>query len=215
MKLTMVIPTFTLTKEVEDRTVKAIDSYRDYIDELIITEDGGNYSKTLQSLSDTYIYNKENEGFTANVNRGWRFSTGDFTAIVNSDTYRVAGDLRDLCVEGCVTSPKSWNEPLDNHTVMLGYFFVVPKEIKKERGLLMEDMKMYGSDSEYQERIADIYRHIPEVEIMHDWNKSSNQVEGLWEQMKAQQEEDTKMLNEVIKKGDLLENKRKVLQRAE
>lgn len=211
MKITMVIPTYTLTPETEEMTLRAITSYADQVDELIITEDGGNYSPALKTLSDIYIYNKENKGFTANVNRGWKNSTGDFTMIVNSDSYLIRGNLKDLCVEGKVTSPKSWNEPLDNHTNMLGYFFVVPKEVVKERGLLMEDMKMYNSDSEYEERTKDIYLHIPTVEIMHDWNKSSAQVEGLWERMRKQQEIDNKTYNEDIKKAGILSDKRKAL----
>lgn len=211
-KLTLVIPTYTLTPELENYALQAIRSYKSQVDEIIVSEDGGEYSQKICDLVDTYIYNKKNQGFTFNVNRGWKQSTGDFTAIVNSDTYLVKGNLKDLCIPGRVTSPKSWNEPQRipgvEHTGMLGYFFVVPKEVQKERGLLMEDMKMYGSDSEYEERVADIYQHIPTVEIMHDWNKSSKQVDGLWQKMKRQQRKDVVMLNEVIKKGGMLNDKR-------
>lgn len=73
------------------------------------------------------------------------------------------GNLKDLCIPGKVTSP------FGNQNVphLWGAFFVVPKEVAKERGLLLEEMKMYASDSEYDMRVRDIFQCVPSVEILH------------------------------------------------
>ena len=163
-KLTIVIPTYTLTKELETLALEAIRSYRAYVDELIVTEDGGRYSPEIMAKVDTYIYNWQNKGFTANVNRGWRQATGDFVAIVSSDTYLFEGNPRDLMIEGKVTSPEIINQNID---LMAGPFFVIPKEVTKERGYLLEEMRTYSSDSEYEARIRDIFQLVPEVKIFH------------------------------------------------
>lgn len=162
--LSIVIPTYTIDKKLEDMALSAIRSYRAYADELIICEDGGHHSPELMGKCDTYIYNWKNEGFTKNVNRGWRFATGDFVAIVSSDTYLWQGDPRELMIEGKVTSPEVVNQHID---LMAGPFFVTPKEVTKERGYLMEEMRTYSSDSEYEARIADIFQLVPEVKIFH------------------------------------------------
>lgn len=163
-KLSIVIPTYTLDKKLEDMALAAIKSYRYYADELIVCEDGGHYSPALMAQCDTYIYNWKNKGFTKNVNRGWRFAIGDFVAVVSSDTYLVKGNLRQLMVEGKVTSPVVVNQNIPR---LAGPFFVTPKEITKKRGYLREEMRTYASDSEYDERTKDIFQKIPEVEIWH------------------------------------------------
>lgn len=163
-KLSIVIPTYTLNKELETLALEAIRSYRAYADELIVTEDGGRYSSEIMAKVDTYIYNWQNKGFTANVNRGWRQATGDFVAIVSSDTYLFEGNPRDLMIEGKVTSPEIINQNID---LMAGPFFVTPKEVTKERGYLREEMRTYSSDSEYESRIRDIFQLVPEVKIYH------------------------------------------------
>lgn len=202
------MPTYTLTNEVEDMTIRAINSYRDQVDIFIVSEDGGIFSNKIRDAVDVYLYNKKNLGFTGNVNILLQCSNAEYNMVVNSDTYLIKGSLNDLCISGKVTSPFAYNEPHDNHTGMLGYFFVVPREVRNSRGLLLEDLKMYGSDSEFEERVADIYKHVPTVEIMHDWNKSSNQIPGLWEKLRKQSKKDVYTLNDVIKKGGLLNDKR-------
>lgn len=161
----MVIPTYTINKDLEELAIRACLSYRDSVDELIVTEDGGLFSVNLMQLSDIYIYNKENKSFTANVNRGWRQSTGDYTMIVNSDTSLHFGDIKDLCVPGKVTSPTIANQYID---YLAGPFFCVPKEVKEDRGILIEDMVVYSSDSEYDNRIRDIFQKVPSVIIYHE-----------------------------------------------
>jgi len=163
-KISLVIPGFTITKDIEEATVKCIKSYKYYAKEIIFTEDGGRYSPQIMSLVDSYIYNWENKGFSVNVNRGWRYCSGDYVAIVSSDTYLYEGDINDLCIPGKVTSPEVVNQNIPR---LAGSFFVTPKEITKERGYLFEEMRTYASDSEYDHRVKDIFQKVPSVKIFH------------------------------------------------
>ncbi len=135
-KLSGVIPTYTITPELEELTLRCIASFGDQPGEIIVVEDGGLFSHKLATFADTYIYNEENKGFTANVNRGWRYATGDYVAIVNSDIELRSGNLYDLCIPQTVTSPAFDNEYVER---LAGAFFVIPKEIKESRGMLLED----------------------------------------------------------------------------
>lgn len=162
--LSVVIPTYTLDKKLEAMALEAVRSYRYDADELIVCEDGGGYSPELMAKCDTYIYNWKNEGFTKNVNRGWRFATGDFVVIASSDTYLTTGGLRSLMVSGKVTSPVVVNQNIPR---LAGPLFCTPKEITKKLGYLREEMRTYASDSEYDERTKDIFQKVPSVEIWH------------------------------------------------
>lgn len=164
MHISMVIPCYTADEDLESVAMDAAHSYRDQVDELIIAEDGGNYSKELAGIADVYIYSKENQGFTANVNNGWRVARGDYCMIVNSDTTLKSGKLSNLCIPGTVTSPLVRNHEVPH---LSGAFFVVPKTVRDQRGLLWEDFKMYYSDSEYDLRVDDIFKQVPRVEIHH------------------------------------------------
>ena len=168
-KLSVVIPTYTLDKELEDMALSAIQSYRYGVDELIVCEDGGHYSPEIMAKCDTYIYNWKNEGFTKNVNRGWRFATGDYVVIASSDTYLIKGSIRDLMVKGKVTSPVVVNQ---NIPFLAGPLFCTPKGVTKKLGYLKEEMRTYCSDSEYDERTRDIFQKVPSVEIYHHMAQS-------------------------------------------
>lgn len=167
--LSMVIPTFTFNKDLEDMTERCILSYLDQVDELIVVEDAGMFSINLQKLADTYVYHKTNLGFTKNANLGWKITTGNFVAIVNSDTYLVEGNLRDLCIPGKVTSPLYKNQDWGGQEGGLsGSFFVVPREIFESRGILNEEMHTWRSDSEYNDRTQDIFERVPTVVVYHE-----------------------------------------------
>lgn len=165
MKISLVIPTYTITKELEELAIRACLSYREQVDELIISEDGGFESNNLKQLADIYIYNKNNRGFTANLNCGWRVAVGDFVMLVNSDTTLHQGKLEDICIPNRVTSPEIVSQYIP---YLAGPFFCVPKEITKERGYLMEEMKTYSSDSEYDTRVRDVFQKVPSVRIYHE-----------------------------------------------
>lgn len=164
-KLSIVIPTYTIDKRLEDLALRAVKSYRTYADELIIAEDGGYFSPQLMALSDIYLYSHKNGGFSINVNRGWRVASGEYVAIVSSDTFLLEGNVRELCIEGKVTSPEIRNQNIER---LAGPFFVIPQEVTKKRGYLLEEMRTYCSDSEYDHRVKDIFEKVPEVIIWHD-----------------------------------------------
>lgn len=163
--LSLVFPTYTINKKLEEFAIRAILSYQDQADEIIVCEDGGMFSPLLMNMATTYIYNNENRGFSVNVNRGWKFATGDFVAIVNDDTELREGNLKDLCIPGKVTSPEIINQYIP---YLAGPFWCADKEVTKERGYLLEDMKIYSSDSDYDHRIRDVFQKVPSVKIFHE-----------------------------------------------
>lgn len=193
--LSLVIPTYTLKPHLEQQAYTCALSYRDQVDELIITEDGGKYSKRLRDIADTYIYNKNNAGFTKNVNRGWKFASGDFVAIVNSDTFLMEGKLSDLCIPGKVTSPLIVNQYIDR---LAGPFWVAPKEVTQELGYLLEPMIIYCSDSEYDQRVKNVFEKVDTVKIFHEMAQTVTEagVEG-----GVQQAKDRKIYEQLIKEG--------------
>lgn len=194
-KFDLVLTGYNIDTETEKVTLEAIKSYKYYFDEVIYSEDGGRYSPLIMSQVDCYLYNWKNKGFTVNVNRGWRYSTGDYTALVSNDTYLREGDPRSLCIPGKVTSPIIVNQNIER---LAGMFFVVPKEVKEKRGLLMEEMAIYSSDSEYDHRTKDIFQSVPSVKVYHHqaFTVTKAGVEG-----GAQQEKDRKIYQQLIKEG--------------
>ncbi len=163
-KLSFVILSVNANDYLEDLTLAAIDSYRPFAYEIIITEDHGRFSEKLAKAADSYLYHGD-YGFTKNVNTGWKYATGDYVAIVNNDTRLVSGDMLDLCIPGKVTSPIIVNQEIKG---LAGPFWVVPKEVAAERGYLMEEMKTYASDEEYAKRVEDIFQKVPSVQIYHE-----------------------------------------------
>lgn len=163
MRLSIVIPTYSINVDLFQMANRCIDSYKlkEHDVEIIVTEDGGMFEYLH---SDTYIYSP-NKGFTVNVNRGWRQAQGDYVAIVSSDTYLVSGNIMDLCVTGRVTSPRIENQDIDG---LAGCFFVAPWEITRRIGMLNEDMHTYFSDEDYKERTKGIFQKINSVIIHHD-----------------------------------------------
>ena len=193
--ISLVVPCYSLTETLEEMAIICALSYRDQVEELIVVEDGGRYSKELQEIADVYIYNKHNKGFSVNVNRGWKNAMGDFVMIASSDTSLIEGNLTDLCIPGKVTSPEIDNQFID---YLAGPFFVVPKEITKERGYLREEMRTYSSDSEYDNRVRDVFQKVPSVHIFHAQAQSVTQagVEG-----GAEQQRDREAYQKLIDEG--------------
>lgn len=167
--ISMVIPCYTQNKKLEELALWCAASYRDQVDELIIIEDGQMFSHKLANIADVYIYKAHNSGFTKNVNDGWRFARGEYVMISNSDTQLASGNLKDLCVPNMVTSPLIKNQEIER---LAGPFWVVPRTVADERGYLLEELKTYSSDSEYDERVKDIFQKVPSVQIYHEMAQS-------------------------------------------
>ena len=195
IKLSMVIPTYTLGADMEEMALFCAESYMDQVDELIIIEDSGIESEALKKLADIYIVNDDNLGFTKNVNKGWAMAKGDFVAIASSDTYLISGKLDDLCVPGKVTSPLIVNQGIPR---LAGPFWVTPKEVCEERGMLMEEMHTYCSDSEYDHRTKDIFQKVPSVRIHH---RMAQTVRPAGIEGGSQQANDRQIYQQLIKEG--------------
>jgi glycosyltransferase involved in cell wall biosynthesis len=195
MKISLVILTYTLDKKLEELAIRCALSYREQVDQLIVSEDGGFFSPELYKLSDLYILGKENVGFTKNVNRGWKNAQGDFVMIVNSDTQLMRGNLSNLCIEGKITSPIIANQYIDR---LAGCFWCAPKEVTKNRGYLLEDMKTYSSDSEYDNRVADIFQKVESVKIYH---KMMQTVRVAGVEGGEEQQRDREIYAQLIKEG--------------
>lgn len=197
MSISVVIPTYTLNRDLETMAYNCAKGYKEFADELIICEDGGRPSEKLQKLADWYIFHS-NWGFTENVNEGWKSAKSDYTFIVNSDTYIESGNYRDLLVPGRVTSPKMAGHTRQG-TFLNGAFFVVPKEIYKERGPLNPALKMYYSDDEYYERVKDIFLQVDSVVIRHVYSATLSHL--LPERREEESERDRKIYEEVMTHG--------------
>lgn len=195
--LSIVIPTYTINPDLEEKAVSAILSYSGdmSVKEIIVVEDGGFFSPSLMELADIYIYNKGNTGFTATVNRGWKLATGDYTAIINSDTLLREGELKDLCIPGKVTSPEIMGQEIE---YLAGPFFVIPKEVREERGMLLEDMKNYSSDSDYDHRVRDIFEKVSSVKVFH---YVSSTVDAAGVNVLEHQDKDNEIYHKLKKEG--------------
>lgn len=139
---------FTWTREPRhfDLTMRAINSYKHQLDELIIIEDGGEYKQEYVDNSSVYVYNSSNSGFTRSVNQGLKMATGDYIACISNDTYLISGNIQELCTKDTVVSPEVENQP---GLQFAGSFFVVPRSIYDKVGGLDERMKVYYSDEDY------------------------------------------------------------------
>jgi glycosyltransferase involved in cell wall biosynthesis len=127
-RLSMVIPTYSATEELTEMALACAKSFREQVDELIITEDSNIYNEELHRIADQYILHP-NLGYSGNTNRGWRLSTGDFTLIVNSDTSLNRGSLGDLCIAGTITSPIMLESSSHSNANVSGAFFCVPRNL--------------------------------------------------------------------------------------
>lgn len=163
---TLVILTYSLNNRLADMAYKCATSHREQVNQIIITEDGGGFSRKLKNVADIYIYGRENIGFTKNFNRGCKLSSSDFIIVSNSDVYLKSGNLRDLCTEGQVTCPQVENLPL-RYDGFTGSYVCIPKDIWGERGQLDERLRNFESDMDYYERVKDVFRYEPRVIIHH------------------------------------------------
>jgi len=156
------ILTYTYNDEIKAMTQKAIDSYREHADELIVVENGGDADWSDQC--DVFIRFKENQGYTRGCNAILQAGRGDYLMVVNNDTYLLEGDIRDLCVPWTVTRPVDDSNP--HHNTFSGAFFVIPRQIMEHTGILDEGMKLRFSDTQYGERLIKAQVPIKRIETV-------------------------------------------------
>lgn len=172
--ISLCIPTYTLNKDLEEMALRCIRSFKKACDdfgvtyEVIVSEDGGIESELIRSEVDEYFYH-ENWGFSRNVNYAWRHSTCEYAAIINSDTYYISGDIRDMCIKGKITSPTIINQDIEGFA---GCFWVAHESIPERFGYLDEDMKIYYSDEVYKKKTLDVFEKVDTFKIFHGQAKT-------------------------------------------
>lgn len=174
MTLSIIIPTWSGDQQLADMATDLCERIRPQCDELVVTEDAGLYWPHLQTIADIYLMHP-NLGFTNNVNLGLRVATGDFMAVINSDVGDIAGDLRDLCIPGRVTSPCC--SIMSYYKALHGAFFVIPRPVLEnpKYGYLNSKMRDAGSDYEYKARTEDIFTWVDSVVFDHSHTGQSYQ----------------------------------------
>lgn len=177
--ISVVIPSYTLNRDLETMLFNCARGYKEFADELIVVEDGGRQSSAVRKIASKYIFHPDNVGFTKNLNMGWREATSDYVFLVNSDTYIESGNYLDLCIPGKVTSPRL-PRMMRMEGFLCGAFFVVPKEVTEQRGYLDERYRTYCSDDEYGGRIADIFQTVPSVIIGHVYGATTSFLGDEW-----------------------------------
>lgn len=111
-------------------------------------------------------------GFAHNVNIGFQVATGEFVAVVGNDTYLVEGNVYDLCVPGTVTSPVVEEKPSIDPGGFNGAFWVVPRTVLDEVGLLDERFEGgYFEDNDYLERLRLAGVPVREVASVRAWSR--------------------------------------------
>jgi len=142
----MVIPAWSGTQELTDMLVRCMKSFQSQVDELIVTDDSNIYHQEIHGLADIYLLHKK-LGYTKNINLGWKIATGDFVALVNSDTELISGSLGDLCVPGVLAYP-ILNEVPNPNPQMCGPFFVLPRNLFEKYGMF--DIQFYDDGADYE-----------------------------------------------------------------
>lgn len=70
--------------------------------------------KSLKGYDEIVVYANDGIGYAPAVNFGLELVTGDQIIVCNNDTIHRWGNLRDLVVNNCITTPKINPQPKDN-----------------------------------------------------------------------------------------------------
>lgn len=119
--LSVIIPAWSGTPGLVEMTLNLAKQVKPMCDELVISEDGP-YTKELQEIADIYLLHPR-LGHGGNLNLGFRASTGDYVALLDSDIEIVSGDIREMCEPGRVVTPYLRGQAHQ------GFFIVAPRWI--------------------------------------------------------------------------------------
>lgn len=152
VRLSVVIPHWPLDDEVNESLRRCIESLPGDCEKIVVVNDG--------------------TGFAHNVNVGLRVATGEFIAVTSNDTYVLQGDVYDLCIAGTVTSPLVEEKPSIDPGGFNGAFWVVPRPVLAEVGLLDERFEGgYFEDDDYLERLRRAEIPVREVPSVRAWSR--------------------------------------------
>jgi glycosyltransferase involved in cell wall biosynthesis len=134
MRLSVVVPHWPLDEEVDEALRSCLASLPSNCEKIVVVNQG--------------------TGFAYNVNIGLRLASGDYVAVVTNDSRVLSGDVYDLCVAGTVTSPLVLEKPGIEPGGFHGAFWVAPREVLEEVGLLDERFEgAFFEDDDYLERL--------------------------------------------------------------
>jgi hypothetical protein len=151
-RLSVVIPHWPIDDEIDASLQRCVDSLPHDCEKVIVVNAG--------------------TGFAHNVNVGLRVASGAFVAVVGNDTFVVGGDVYDLCVSGTVTSPLVEEKPSIDPGGFNGAFWVVPRTVLDEVGLLDERFEgAYYEDDDYLERLRLAGVPVREVNSVQVWSR--------------------------------------------
>lgn len=123
--LSVVIPAWSGTDSVAKMTLELAQKVRPMCDELVISEDGL-YRPELEQISDIYLLHAR-LGHGSNLNLGFRASTCEYVALLDTDIGIGEGNLRDLCIPDTVVCPYH-----PTYRSFAGWFVVAPRWIIDE-----------------------------------------------------------------------------------
>lgn len=168
VKLSVVIPAWSGTPELAQMALDLCKQVRPMCDELILTEDSGNYYKELQEIADLYLMH-ENLGDVVNTVLGMRIALGEYIAAINTDVHILMGSVRSLCIPGKTVTP--WEKD-GNHQEFNGAFYVIPRTVLNEYGPPLITRQAQGADFEYMYRIQKTFQWSSDLCFTHQLNTS-------------------------------------------
>ena len=152
LSLSVVIPHWPLDEEVDAALQRCVASLPLDCEKIVVVNEG--------------------TGFARNVNIGLTVAGGEFVAVVGNDTFVIEGDVYDLCVPGTVTSPFVEEKPSIDPGGFNGAFWVVPRTVLDEVGLLDERFEgAYFEDDDYLERLRVAGVPVREVGSVRAWSR--------------------------------------------
>lgn len=166
-RIAIVIPTYSvrpglLKMEIDNATV-----WRSLCEELIICEDGGEYSEELEKIATEYMFHP-NIGVCQNMNLGWELALSrgaEYVVIMDSDVSYVEGDLRSLCTPEVVSVPQVIEYP---DTEFIAPMLCVPRSVSDRVGLYdCRNRRNEGFDAELDKLVRPIVRKVESFKISH------------------------------------------------
>lgn len=115
MKLSLCVPYYENRPEKRQMLRRCVESFTGYDELVLVWNDGAGFSKA--------------------VNMGFELAKGDYIAMVSDDCFLVSGDVRDLMVEGTVTSPKIHQNQAQAFS---GVMWCFPRDLYEKYGMLDE-----------------------------------------------------------------------------
>jgi len=165
--LAIVIPTYSVRPALLAMEIDNARVWKTLCEELIVCEDGGEYSQELEEIASEYMYHP-NLGVCHNMNLGWALALqngAEYVIIMDSDVSYVEGDLRSLCVPETVTVPQIIEYP---NTEFIAPMLCVPKTVSDRIGLYdCRDHRNEGFDAELEKIVRPIVKKVESVKVSH------------------------------------------------